>query len=80
MNKAKRVIILDKIQSPTIAQAIFILRDENENEFFALAEAERLVSDYLSNRPLSKRKPPFPFILIALLTLTVAFVCLYLNF
>lgn len=80
MNKAKKVIILDKIQSPAILQAIFILRDEDENEFFALAEAERLVNDYLSNRPVSKRKPPFPFIIAALLSLTVAFICLYINF
>lgn len=56
MNLSKRVIILDRLNSPSIAQAIFILKDNDESEFYALEEAERIVSDYMSGNARFEKK------------------------
>ena len=56
MNTAKKVIILDKIQSPIIAQAIFILKDGAGDEFSAVEEAERIVAEYMAENPVFKRR------------------------
>ena len=70
MKAAKKVIILDNIDSPQIAQAIFILNDAIGDEFSAVIEAERIIDDYLGGMPLSKfsgnrffKKPLFWFLL-----------------
>lgn len=55
MNFSKRVIILNNVKSPEIAQAIFILRDKSVDDFSAVTEAERIVDEYLYCSP----KPPF---------------------
>ena len=54
MKAAKKVIILDNIDSPHIAQAIFILNDSVQDEFSAVIEAERIIDEYLGGTPLSK--------------------------
>ena len=58
MTRSKRVIILNKVDSKHIAQAIFILRDENCDEFSAVCEAERIVDEYLS-LPATQQKRHF---------------------
>lgn len=80
MKKAKKVIILDKIESPAISQAIFILRDEDANEFSALYEAERIVEDYLANRPISRKKNFIPLFFAVSAFLATAFFLVYLIF
>ena len=51
MDKTKKAIILNNISSPYIQQAIIILKDNNLSdslpESHILAEAEKVVSDYL---------------------------------
>ncbi len=47
MNFSKRVIILNNVKSPEIAQAIFILRDRCSDDFSAVTEAERIVDEFL---------------------------------
>ena len=54
MKAAKKVIILDNIDSPHIAQAIFILNDSDPDEFSAVIEAEKIIDDYLNGIPLSR--------------------------
>lgn len=56
MDTTKRVIILNRLNSPLIAQAIFILKDDAVNEFSAVAEAERIVEDFMANTTSAKRK------------------------
>lgn len=56
MNLSKRVIILDKLNSPHIAQAIFILKDSSTCEFSAVMEAEKIVSDYMANKEFSPKR------------------------
>lgn len=55
-NKEKKVIILDNLSSPFIAQAIIILHDgaqyDNDN---IIKEAEKIVSGYF---PQNKKIPP----------------------
>ena len=65
MNLSKRVIILDKINSPAIAQAIFILKDGAECEFSAVAEAERIVAEFMEDKIVLRKKRNFWPILIA---------------
>ena len=48
-NNTRRIVVLDKIDSPRIEQAIFILRDTDEDicRSDAVAEAQRIVDNYL---------------------------------
>lgn len=72
MNIAKRVIILDKLNSPVIAQAIFILKEGAECEFSAVAEAEKIVADYITGGMVFKvRRRIMPFVAAALAILGV---------
>lgn len=71
MDMTRKVIILNKLNSPLIAQAIFILKDDTVNEFSAVAEAERIVEEYMS-APSSKAKKHFlPIALTALTALGI---------
>lgn len=56
MEASKKVIILDNIKSNRIAWAIFVLKDGETDEFSAVREAEAIVSDYLSGKPLFRKK------------------------
>ena len=55
MNFSKRVIILNNVKSPDIAQAIFILRDTSCDDFSAVNEAERIVDEFLFSASRPKR-------------------------
>ena len=48
-NNTRKIVVLDKIDSPRIEQAIFILRDTDEDicRSDAVAEAQRIVDNYL---------------------------------
>lgn len=59
MESTKRVVILDRLNSPVIAQAIFILKNESVDEFSAVYEAERIVEEYLT-RTLKKKTNKLP--------------------
>lgn len=56
-NKEKKVIILDNLSSPFIAQAIIILKENAElkNRNSIIDEAEKIVSDYF---PGKQKKTP----------------------
>ena len=55
-NKEKKVIILDKLSSPFIAQAIIILKENATYEQNTiLEEAEKIVADFF---PKTKKNPP----------------------
>ena len=57
-NNTRKIVVLNKIDSPRIEQAIFILRDEAQiSESDAVTEAQRIVDNYL--RSLSA-PPPSP--------------------
>ncbi len=67
-NNTKKIVVLDRLDSSEIEQAIFILRDENYiSESDAVSEAERIVKSYLassnaiysSNEKKKKFKPQF---------------------
>ena len=55
-NNTRRIVVLDKLNSMQIEQAIFILRDTNENfcESDAVSEAQKIVDNYM--RSLSGEK------------------------
>lgn len=74
MSLEKRVIILNRVNSPDIAQAIFILKDNAENSFSALEEAERIIDEYRYNAyALKKRRR---ILLLPVIILAAAcFVC-----
>ena len=75
MDITKRVIILNKLNSPLIAQAIFILKDDSIDEFSAVAEAERIVEEFMVSAPSSKhrlRLLPVIFTALALLGVVLA--------
>lgn len=58
-NNTRKIVVLDRLNSARIEQAIFILRDENGiSESDAVSEAERIVNNYLESlsEPLVKRK------------------------
>jgi len=62
MKNTKRIVILDKINSNLIEQAIFILKDSStpENEaksIDAVTEAQRIIRDYLSDVKYSTYAP-----------------------
>lgn len=70
MNMAKRVIILNKLNSPIIAQAIFILKEGAECEFSAVVEAERIVADYMADSSaFAPKRRLMPVVIAALITL-----------
>lgn len=56
-NKEKKVIILDKLSSPFIAQAIIILKEDAvyKNHNNIIDEAEKIVSGYF---PAQQKKTP----------------------
>ena len=49
-NNTRRIVVLDKLNSARIEQAIFILRDTDEEicESDAVLEAQRIVNNYMS--------------------------------
>ena len=50
-NKTRRIVVLSKIDSPRIEQAIFILRDDSRtSETDAVSEAQRIVDNYLKSQ------------------------------
>lgn len=49
-NNTRKIVVLSKLNSPRIEQAIFILRDEvNVSESDAVSEAQRIVDNYLKS-------------------------------
>ncbi len=73
MDTTKKVIILNKLNSPLIAQAIFILKDDSVNEFSAVSEAERIVEEFMERSPSAKcKRSLLPFIITALAALGIA--------
>ena len=47
-NNTRKIVVLNKLNSPRIEQAIFILRDEaNITENDAVSEAQKIVDNYL---------------------------------
>lgn len=59
-NNTRKIVVLSKLNSPRIEQAIFILRDEvNVSESDAVSEAQRIVDNYLKSlSDSSPAKPP----------------------
>lgn len=52
INNTKKIVVLDRLNSPSIEQAIFILRDENRpSESDAVTEAQRIINSYLTTMP-----------------------------
>lgn len=77
MNAEKRVIILERVDSPIIAQAIFILRDDAPEGFSAVQEAERIVGEFLTSGRGKGRSARWLGLLCA--ALFVAAGCLFLS-
>lgn len=49
-NNTKKIVVLDRLESHRIEQAIFILRDANDTaESDAVSEAERIVRNFLAS-------------------------------
>ena len=49
-NNTKKIVVLDRLNSPRIEQAIFILRDaKTVSETDAVSEAQRIVNTYLES-------------------------------
>lgn len=49
-NNTRKIVVLNKLNSPRIEQAIFILRDEvNVSESDAVSEAQRIVDNYVKS-------------------------------
>lgn len=83
-NSTKQVVILDNFSSPYIYQAILILKDYNPAlEDKVIAEAEKVVSDYL-NKPYkiynAKIEKNFlvPILISILITCTLAISAFFL--
>ena len=76
VNNTRKIVVLDRLNSASIEQAIFILRDENRiSESDAVAEAERIINSYLTTSPevfnqKKKKKILNPKIFLALLAHT----------
>ena len=77
-NNTKKIVVLDRLNSARIEQAIFILRDENGSESDAVSEAERIVNNYLDSisEPIAcnkkkKFQPKHFFALLAYTALTI---------
>lgn len=81
MDSTKRVIILTDLKSPMISQAIFILKDGVEDEFHAVAEAERIVEKYMARSCFYGRKRSvLPVIFAALTAIGLILTLISLNF
>lgn len=81
MRGTKKVVILNKVKSPLISQAIFILKDEVENEFSALSEAERIVDEYIfGTKEQKKSKVYISAITVTAVTSIMLFLYFYLKF
>ena len=49
-NNTRKIVVLDRLNSARIEQAIFILRDAHDiSESDAVSEAERIVNNYLDS-------------------------------
>ena len=62
-NNTRKIVVLSKLNSPRIEQAIFILRDEvTVTESDAVSEAQKIVDSYVKSLsvtpPQSKQKKP----------------------
>lgn len=58
-NSTRKIVVLNKIDSPRIEQAIFILRDEAPtSESDAVAEAQKIVDNYLRSLSAPPSSPP----------------------
>lgn len=84
-NNTRKIVVLSKIDSPRIEQAIFILREETEiSERDAVSEAQKIVDNYLHSLsmppspPQSKFKSPFIFGM-AVYTLAMVVLTVYLT-
>ena len=84
-NNTRKIVVLSKLNSPRIEQAIFILRDEvNISESDALSEAQKIVDSYvksLSERAQQKsvKKPRYGFLIgMTLYTFATAMLTAYL--
>ncbi len=84
-NNTRKIVVLDRLNSARIEQAIFILRDENGIcESDAVSEAERIVNNYLASlsepyaikEKKKKFQPKFLFGLLAY-TLTTVMITAY---
>ena len=81
MGTTKRVIILSNVKSPLIAQAIFILKDDAGDEFYAVEEAERIVDRYMAKTSFSGRRKRFlPLIFAGLFVVGVTLALIAANF
>lgn len=83
-NNTRKIVVLSKIDSPRIEQAIFILRDEaTTSETDAVAEAQRIVDNYLQSLslppspPLKKGRSKF-FFGMAVYTFATVFLTAYI--
>lgn len=83
-NNTKKIVVLDRLDSAHIEQAIFILRDANEiTESDAVSEAERIVSAYLDSlsEPIAKKESkkvqPRFFFAMALYTMVTVMLTAY---
>ncbi len=72
MDTTKRVIILKKLNSPLISQAIFILKNDTVNEFSAVSEAERIVEEFMHSQSVRHGRSLLPFIITALAAIGIA--------
>ena len=58
-NNTRKIVVLNKLNSPRIEQAIFILRDEvNISESDALSEAQKIVDSYIKSLSEKSQKKP----------------------
>ncbi len=80
MKETRKVIILRHIDSPVISQAIFILKDSCCEEFSALSEAERIVSEYVTKKEKKEKNRSFFLVTGILMTVVAVFLCLYFKF
>lgn len=85
-NNTRKIVVLDRLNSPNIEQAIFILRDDsNPAPTDAVNEAQRIVDSYIKtmSQPLSHKKegrkltPKF-LIGMTLYTFSMVFLTAYL--
>lgn len=82
-NKEKKVIILDKLSSPFVAQAIIILKDGTDvAEDSIIREAEKIVEGYFPQKkktPSSKKRTLLKegIILLSGVLLTILFTRLF---
>ena len=78
-NNTKKIVVLDRLDSAHIEQAIFILRDANDiTESDAVSEAQRIVNNYLEsvskpvvNEPKKSFHPKHFFALLAYTAATI---------